>query len=609
MPWRKRTRADLCWRPALPIDRSVIAEVLAKTDLVTLIGSHVALRRRGQHFIGLCPFHSERSPSFHVRQDRGFFKCFGCGVGGDAIRFVERIDNLPFPEALAQLAQRAGVVLKEATEYDNKARVFREAIGAANAIAALYFHRTLLNAPEAQAARDYCTQRGLDSAAIEQFRLGFAPDRWDGLVEMLNAAGVEESIALQAGLLKRGQHGVYDFYRNRLMVPTTSVTGEIVAFGGRSLDGSEPKYLNTTTTPIYTKGHMLYGLNYARRSAGIKGALILVEGYLDCIAMHRAGFDYTVASLGTAFTPEQAELLRRYAQHVYLAYDGDAAGQDATEKALVVLDAAGVKARVVVFAAGEDPDSFLRTRGSAALQTLLDNAPRASEYRIDRALTSLDDGFRSPGERAAEMERVILQEPLLERDRLRVRVAERLGVGIDDLRRTIASQPLPTLVRPFWTQRLPVSSMPANREREIMALFVEEPALVAEYRDLILPERLRDAGCRHFYEQLLAHATMESSTDVLVAVSNDDEANKVLLSLVGEERSQAVRFHDGAERRAYLDQVVAKFLREDDERRRRELDKQVDALLLQGVPIPEELVAEQKLIQTRLARVVRAGEK
>ena len=568
----------------------------------------MALQRRGQHFIGLCPFHSERTPSFHVRQDRGFFKCFGCGVGGDAIRFVERIENLSFMDALALLASRAGVHLAEETEYENNMRTLREAITAANAIAALYYHRTLLHAPEAEHARRYCAARGIDAAAIERFRLGYAPEGWDGLRNLLTSSSVEETVAVQAGLLKQGQRGLYDFYRNRLMIPTTSVTGEIVAFGGRSLDGSEPKYINTTTTPIYTKGKMLYGMNYARRAAGIKGALIVVEGYLDCIAMHQAGFEHTVASLGTAFTQEQAELLRRYVGNVYLAYDGDAAGQGATDKALEILETTGLKARVLVLPGGEDPDSFLRAHGAKAMEVALDEAPRSSEYRIDRALAALNDGFRTPGERAAAVERFISSEPQIERDRLRVRVAQTLGLSIDDVRRTIAAQ-APVLVRPGWTKRLPPAMLPATRDREIISLFIDEPALIAEYRHVITPDRLRDAQCRKFYEQLLAHETMASSTDVLVAVSNDREASEVLLSLAGEERSQAVRFHDGAARRAHLDRVVAKLLREDDEQRRREIDAKIDALLLEGQSVPQELISEQREIQARLTRVLRLGEK
>jgi DNA primase len=591
----------------LRIDRGVIAEVLAKTDLMTLIGSHVALTRRGQHFIGLCPFHSERSPSFTVRQDRGFFKCFGCGVGGDAIRFVERIENVPFGEALRMLARQAGVTIAEETEYENKQRSLREAIAAANEIAANYFHRALLESPEAEKARNYCESRGLDAAALERFRIGYAPAGWNGLGDRLKADRVEDDVALQAGLLKQGQRGLYDFYRDRLMFPTTSITGEIVAFGGRSLDGSEPKYINTTTTPLYTKGKMLYGLQTARRSAGTTGAMIVVEGYLDCIAMQRAGFEHTVASLGTAFTVEQAELLRRYAGNVFVAYDGDAAGQGATDKALEILEKAELKARVVELDEGEDPDSFLRAHGSDAMRIALEKAPRASEYRIDRSLVRLQDGFRSASDIAAAVEPILMNEPPLERDRLRVRIAQKLGLSIEEVRRAVVPR------RPPLRQEFARAAKPfvpaAGRDREILALLVEEPALIAEYRDRILPERLRDPRCRKLYQRFLAYETMESASDVLASVSEDPEIGEVLLALSGEERSSTVRFRNGAERRAHLDKVVAALTREDDERRRREIAGQIDALLSDGNPVPQELIDEQRAIQTRLARILRAGEK
>lgn len=596
----------------LLIDRSAIAEVLAKTDLLTLIGSHVALRRRGQSFIGLCPFHSERSPSFHVRPERGLFKCFGCGVGGDAIRFVERIENVPFQEALRVLARQAGVVLAEESERENTQRSLREAIAAANSIAAHWFGRMLLDLPAAESARRYCVARGLDAAAIERFRIGYAPAEWSGLRDRLRADGVDESVALQAGLVKEGQRGRYDFYRDRLIFPTTSTTGEIIAFGGRSLDGSEPKYLNTPTTPLYIKGRVLYGLSTARRSVGTAGAMIVVEGYLDCIAMQRAGFEQTVASLGTAFTPEQAELLRRYVSNCYLAYDGDAAGQGATEKALEILEKAGLKVRVLELSGGEDPDSFLRKHGAALMRAALAKAPRASEYRVERAVAHSDDGFRSPGERAAKIEREVLSRlPSLERDALRVRMASLLGLPIEAVRRAAPTARSP--VRPDWARRPPAPPVPGGappgRDREILALFVEEPALLAEYRHLIRPERLRDPRCRRLYELLLAHETMESSVDVLAAVRNDQEASEMLPSLSGEERSSTVCFRNGAERRAHLDRVLALFLREDDERRRREIDAQVDALLQEGNAVPERLIEEQRAIQARLWRVIRAGER
>ena len=288
------------------LDQTQIREILARTDIGTLIGGYVQLTKRGRDLVGLCPFHGEKTPSFHVHPDRGFFKCFGCGQGGDAIKFVQLLENVPFPDAARVLAKRVGIELEPETPAAARVRGEKEQIYAANDLAAAYFHRLLRLAPEAEGARAYCAKRGLTPATIESFKLGYAPPQWDGLVKELSASGVDLALAAKAGLVKQGQHGYYDFYRGRLMVPTYANTGEVVAFGGRALDDSEPKYLNTSTTPVYTKGRGLFALERARRAVGDSDALIVVEGYLDCIALHQAGFGNAVASLGTAFTPEQA---------------------------------------------------------------------------------------------------------------------------------------------------------------------------------------------------------------------------------------------------------------------------------------------------------------
>jgi DNA primase len=329
------------------IDQTAIREILSKTDIGSFIGTYVALRKRGNDLVGLCPFHGEKTPSFHVHPDRGFFKCFGCGAGGDALKFLQLLENLTFPEAARALARRAGVELEPETPAAARQRSEKESIYQANELAAAFFHGLLKLAPEAQVARDYCAGRGLTSGTLDSFRLGYAPPRWDALVNELSAAGIALEIAEKAGLVKAGQRGYYDFYRGRLMIPTYATTGEVVAFGGRALDDSEPKYLNTATTPVYTKGRGLYALERARRAAGESDSLIVVEGYLDCIALHQAGFGNAVASLGTAFTPEQAAELRKYAERVFVCFDADAAGTAATAKSVEVLSAAGCSAFIV----------------------------------------------------------------------------------------------------------------------------------------------------------------------------------------------------------------------------------------------------------------------
>ena len=413
------------------IDDAAKREVLARTDIGNLIGSYVTLRKRGNDLVGLCPFHAENTPSFHVHPDRGFFKCFGCGVAGDAFTFYQRRENVTFPEALRSLAKRAGVELEPESPAAARVRSEKEAIYAANEAAAAFFHRTLRLSPDAAKARAYCARRGLDESAIEDFKLGYAPASWDALVRELQREGLEPEIGVSAGLLKRGQRGHYDFYRDRLMIPTMSTTGEVVAFGGRALGDDEPKYLNTSTTPVYTKGRGLYALDRARRAAAKTGALIVVEGYLDCIALHRAGFTHAVAALGTAFTPEQAGELHRYAERVFICFDSDAAGSNATAKSIDTLLAAGFTGygvQVVGLPPGEDPDAFVRERGAAAFGAALAEATPWIQFSLDRRIAGLGSGGEGPAEIARRAESLVRSTPREEWDRWRVSMS-RIGWG------------------------------------------------------------------------------------------------------------------------------------------------------------------------------------
>ncbi|MBV8116581.1 MAG: DNA primase, partial [Candidatus Eremiobacteraeota bacterium] len=419
-------------------DQSVIAEIHARVDIAGLIGQYVQLRKRGNDLIGLCPFHAEKTPSFHVHPDRGFFKCFGCGAGGDVLTFIQKTENLPFTDAVRMLGAKAGIELAPEDPSAARVRNEREAIYEANRIAAGFFARMLASGAGRQ-ARAYCERRGFSPATLEQFTLGYAPDSWSALVEELEREHVSLSIAAAAGLVKSGQRGYYDFYRDRLMVPTYATTGEVIAFGGRALGDAEPKYLNTTTTPVYTKGRHLFALNVARRAAQRDRTLIVVEGYLDCIALHQAGFPNSVAALGTSFTQEQAAELRKYADYAYLCFDGDAAGSAAATKAVDIaskaIEHAGSSVRIVLLPPGDDPDSFIRNRGAAAFAALLERAKPAIEFRIDAEIERLHAGFDSPAKIVPKAEALIREmTPREEWDRWRVYVAGRLKVSVDDLR-------------------------------------------------------------------------------------------------------------------------------------------------------------------------------
>jgi DNA primase len=596
----------------MPFDQGAIREIHARIDIASFIGSYVPLKKRGNDLVGLCPFHSEKTPSFHVHPDKGFFKCFGCGVGGDVITFISKLENLAFPDAVRELAKRAGVELEPENPQAARARSEKEAIYEANKLAVAFFER-MLREPVGAAARVYCERRGIGAAAIEKFHIGYAPDEWHALSDELGRNNVDLDLAVKAGLLKRGERGHYDFYRDRLIVPTYSTTGEAIAFGGRALGDAEPKYLNTSTTPVYTKGRHLFALNVARRAAAHDGTLIVVEGYLDCIALHQAGFENAVASLGTSFTEEQAKELRKYADGIFLCFDGDMAGNAAAGKAIEiatqVVEHAGSGVRIVTLPAGSDPDSYVRENGADAFKALLEAAKPAIEVRLEREVERLQRGFDSPAEIAGQAESLIRRmTPQMEWDRWRVWIAKRLKVNENDLRNsrflanTANFAPRSSGVAPA-TRHLSHAVQPSSFEREALAIMLEEPALVWEYRERIPAERFRSDAYARIYARLLEHADRLAQTpDVFALFADDNESVGVLTSLGQRDRSSIVRYEDSTQRRAHLERVVERLQLDDAKRRYQELSRQIDELLMAGQNVSSDLRDEFDALVSKLKK-------
>lgn len=598
------------------LDQSVIREIHARIDIAAFIGQYVTLKKRGRDLVGLCPFHGEKTPSLHVHPEEGFFKCFGCGAGGDVIAFAMKLENLPFGDAARMLANKAGIALEAEDPRTARRRSEREAIYEANAIAAAYFER-MLRSPDGAAARAYCEKRGFGEAVIERFHLGFAPDGWNGLTDELRSHGVDLALAAKAGLVKPSQRGgYYDFYRNRLMVPTYATTGEVIAFGGRELGAGEPKYLNTSTTPVYTKGEHLFALNVARRAAQADRTLIVVEGYLDCIALHQAGFEGAVAALGTAFTEKQASELRKYAENIYLCFDADAAGSNAATKAVEiaskVIEHAGSSVRIVQLPPGEDPDSFVRERGAAAFRALLETAKPSTEFKIDLEVERLANGFTSPAEISRRAINIVHQlAPREEWDRWLVYVASRLQVNPNDLRnsRFLANSanfsPHSDGASAALSRHAAVRGRGALQavtfEREVLGIMTEDPVLVAEYATQIEPRRFRNALYRRVYERLVESASgLRSTADVFAAIDEDEEARDLLADLGSRDRSSLVRYGDSDERRAHLDRIVERLKREDEEQRYAEVSRAIDELFAAGQPVPEALRSEFNELTAKL---------
>ena len=362
----------------MALSDSFLQELKMKTDIEDVISTYVTLKRRGATLVGLCPFHNEKTPSFTVYPATQSFYCFGCGAGGDAITFLKKIENLDYLDAVKTLAQRAGLQMPQ-EGFDDSLSKRRRRILEMNREAARFYHSVLLS-PEGKVGYDYYIGRALSAATINHFGLGFAPNQWDALLKHMRAKGYQPAELVDAGLVRKGQKGYYDNFRNRVMTPIIDVRGNVIAFGGRVLDDSKPKYINTGDTLVYKKTNELFALNFAKDSK--EDALILCEGYMDVIAMHQAGFTNAVAGCGTALTTEQVRLISRYAKEVILTYDADEAGQKALQKAMTLFDQTDVKVRIPALVGGKDPDEIIRTYGRDKFKGMLEGASNETEFRL-----------------------------------------------------------------------------------------------------------------------------------------------------------------------------------------------------------------------------------
>lgn len=362
----------------MALSDSFLQELKMKTDIEDVISTYVTLKRRGATLVGLCPFHNEKTPSFTVYPATQSFYCFGCGAGGDAITFLKKIENFDYLDAVKTLAQRAGLQMPQ-EGFDDSLSKRRRRILEMNREAARFYHSVLLS-PEGKVGYDYYIGRALSAATINHFGLGFAPNQWDALLKHMRAKGYQPAELVDAGLARKGQKGYYDNFRNRVMTPIIDVRGNVIAFGGRVLDDSKPKYINTGDTLVYKKTNELFALNFAKDSK--EDALILCEGYMDVIAMHQAGFTNAVAGCGTALTTEQVRLISRYAKEVILTYDADEAGQKALQKAMTLFDQTDVKVRIPALVGGKDPDEIIRTYGRDKFKGMLEGASNETEFRL-----------------------------------------------------------------------------------------------------------------------------------------------------------------------------------------------------------------------------------
>jgi len=368
--------------------RDPVDEVRERCDLVEIVSQYVNLRRSGRTMVGLCPFHNEKTPSFHVNPERQRWKCFGCGEGGDVFTFIQKIDNLTFREALEHLARKVGVEIRR-TQQSAKVYTEKDIVLRANNVACEFFRSQLR---ESSRALGYLERRGLSESTIEKYLIGYAPDSWDGLLNHLIKQRLDPAEAVKAGLLiaREDGKGFYDRFRDRLIFPILDLSERVVGFGGRALGDDPAKYLNTPETPLFIKSRTLYGLNRARRAISAEDRVIVVEGYMDAITAQEAGFENTVATMGTALTEDHVNIIARFTNNVVLAFDADSAGMAAALRSAPVFERAGLNIRIISMPAGEDPDSLLRSGDRSTFSKLVERALPVADYRVKLVLSKHD---------------------------------------------------------------------------------------------------------------------------------------------------------------------------------------------------------------------------
>lgn len=540
------------------IPEDIINEIKYRNDIETAVSQYVNLKRRGKNLVGLCPFHSEKTPSFTVYPENGSFYCFGCGVGGDVFTFTGLIENLDYMESIKLLAERSGISLPQ-DGYDDSMQRLKKKIYDINRDTARFFHSFLMS-PGGKWALDYLTGRGLTVKTIKHFGLGAAPDSWDALIHHLKEKGYTESDMLAANVIgKSNRGGIYDRFRKRVMFPIINIRGNIVAFSGRAMPGEDKqggKYVNTADTPVYKKSENLFGINFAKSVCSER--VILVEGNMDVISLHQAGFENTVAPLGTAFTTEQANLLSRYTKEIVLMLDADAAGQKAVRRASGLLENTGLSVRVVVIPDGKDPDEYIKKNGKERFAALLDGAVSDMEYKLLTAAKDIDlnseDGRLKYLAAAAEI--IAATDDIMTRDIYIGRLSEKYGVSrtalttrVNELRKRNSRQKqkkeITDIIRPKFTKddinperRKSVKGTAA--EETLIAVLLKNPDFYKIALDKLPPEKMLTSLNRRIYETIISVLEHGGSLDIsafaekllpaeigyLVSLQNSEKAGK-----------------------------------------------------------------------------------
>ena len=486
-------------------------EIKRSADIVEVIGQFVQLKKAGKNFMGLCPFHGEKDPSFTVSQDRQMFHCFGCKKGGDLFDFWMAYHNFTFPEALKDLAERYNVTISgdfSASEEKKKSDL-RESLFEMNDMAATFFQKVLNHEQAGKVAADYFRSRGISKEIIAEFRLGYSPDKWDGLTRYLMSNNADPSHAVQAGLIipkKNGGH--YDRFRGRIMFPISNLRERIIGFGGRVLDDGMPKYLNTPETPIFHKGEFPYGLDSSFRSIREKGRAIIVEGYMDLLALKEKGLDEVVATLGTAMTEDHIRKIKGYAREAVVVFDSDEAGKSAAMRTLPIFLNEGLSAKAVVLPEGHDPDTYVKQNGLAAFEKLVEKADPIFDFYLNRSLSLNTEDVEGKVNAMKEILPVLAELRNMAQCSLYVRgLAERIGIREDvvltelaSFRKSRSADELGRALREKISVSRPKSTV---CDSQLLNLMVHHPETISQLYDSECMDLLSDPGMKEIVRVIL----------------------------------------------------------------------------------------------------------
>ena len=585
-----------------PRMEAFVQQVRAQTDILAVVQGYVPLKRKGNRYWGCCPFHNEKTASFSVVPADGFFYCFGCHAGGDVFKFISLIEQITPFEAIKRQAEQLGIPLPERKRDPREEARLRELddLRKVNALARDFFHNCLTMTRYGAAGKAYLAGRGITEETIAHYGIGFAPDAWSKLADAFQKRGISEDILVTAGLAVRRERGggVYDRFRNRVIIPIADERGRIVGFGGRALGDAQPKYLNTAETPVFNKRRLLFGLDRAHRSIASEGCAIVVEGYMDAIAAWEAGVTNVVATLGTSFTSDHAGILLRRAPRIVFCYDSDTAGQEATLRALAAVRGRAAEVRVLLLPDGKDPDEYVRTHGAEALRALVETAVPAPVFRLRHVRTHMTDTVE--GRRAALREMLPVLAELDEITRaayVRQTAAELFldeGMVTDALRSFLrhgGAEPVSSAA----TQRVPTHrSDPVLRRagREVIAALWRDSALLTEILSLIPLAHFPDEGIGEILRAMEKHHAAGGAFDADFIAAQPTAAGAELSRALVEEGHTADSYREalGTLRRAYLTAELARHTRRAEE------------LLQEGKAGYIDELNEVKRIQDEIAR-------